>query len=274
MRRDALSVSPGGAFCFLEGDRTPKETAGGTLLGRIQNLFKSNGRLYYFLLSVFGPVILTPVFRGHLREQLARHGEESVILNLGSGPQILQNRNDIINVDIFAFENVDIISYADNLPIDDNSVDLIINIALMEHVPEPGKVVNEMRRVLRPGGTLLCYLPFIVPFHAAPNDFHRWTIPGLRVLFRKFGRVDIGVGVGPTSGMLYVLQEWLAMLLSFGSKALHDLLFLLFMILTSPLKLLDLVLTRHPNAEKIASGFFVIAEKSDSKGEATETSGG
>jgi len=57
------------------------------------------------------------------------------------------------------------------------------------------------------------------------------------------------------------LQEWLSILLSFGSKTLHDILFLALMVITAPIKMLDMLMVKLPYAEKIASGFYVIGEK-------------
>jgi len=136
-----------------------------------------------------------------------------------------------------------------------------MNLAMLGHVEHPERVVEEMQRVLRPGGDTLSYLPFMVPFHAAPHDYHRWTMSGARREFQDFDEVEVGVGAGPVSGMLWVLQEWLAMILSFGSVRVYDVLFLVFMVLSCPVKLLDLILVRHPCAHKIASGFYVLARK-------------
>jgi hypothetical protein len=60
--------------------------------------------------------------------------------------------------------------------------------------------------------------------------------------------------------MLWVLQEWLAMVLSFGSKRLYRLVLPLTWLL-SPLKLLDLLLVHHPMAAQVASGFVIEVRK-------------
>lgn len=108
---------------------------------------------------------------------------------------------------------------------------------------------------------MICYLPFMMPFHGAPCDYYRWTVSGTKQLFEQFKDIEIGVGSGPTSGMLWVLQEWLATLFSFENKTLHDVLLLALMSLTFPVKLLDLILTKFPSAEKIAGAFYVVIKK-------------
>ena len=88
-----------------------------------------------------------------------------------------QGRKDIINIDIFAFNEVDIVADAEGIPIENNSADLIICVALLEHVKDPQAVVAEMHRIVKSNGEVFCFIPFMQPFHAAPNDFQRWTIP-------------------------------------------------------------------------------------------------
>lgn len=270
MKKDKIKniIKPGVAYtiqnravCFLTGDRLPRRSAGNSFLGKIQGVMKKYGKIYYTLLYLFAPVFSSYTYRKGLKKLLAMYGTEDIILNLGSGPNYIHGRKDIINADIFAFDEVDIVTDAIDLQIKDESVDCIINIAMMEHVRDPSRVVKEMRRILRNGGSVFCYLPFMPPFHAAPNDFYRWTISGAREFFSEFNGVEVSIGAGPASGFLWVFQEWLSILLSFGSKTLHDVFFLMFMGLTWPLKFLDIFMVKLPYAENIASGFCVIGKK-------------
>ncbi len=236
-------------------------TAGDSLLGKIQDKLKHIGWLYYGLVKIFKPVWENKEIEENLRDSLERHPVGSFILNIGSGPSMRKDRPDIINVDLFAFNEVDLVADATDFPLKDGSADLILNQAMLEHVPYPEKVVEEMYRLLKSGGETFCYLPFISPFHAAPHDYNRWTIPGVKHLFRKFDHIHVGIGTGPTSGMLWVVQEWLAIFFSFGSRWCHDIIFLILMVLTSPIKVLDKFMVRLPYAEKVAGGFYVIAKK-------------
>jgi len=247
-------------YCFLPGDRKSQDTAGSGMLGKTQDVLKRYGKLYYFLLKVFAPVYGKRLFK-ELEKVLENYDMSRIILNLGSGPVHLKNRTDIINVDIFAFDEVDIVADCEDLPIENNTVDMIINVGMLEHVKSPEDVVAEMHRILKSKGRAICFLPFMQPFHAAPYDYQRWTLPGLKSLFSEFSNIDAGIAAGPTSGMLWVLQEWVSIVVSFGSKRIHDIVFLSLMLMTFPLKYVDIMITRFPDSEKIASGFFVIAEK-------------
>jgi len=248
-------------FIFLPADGLQVHSTSSGPMGRFQDLLKRHGDLYTLLVEVFSPVIASGAYENQLRKLLNLHGEDNVILNLGSGPGQLRGRRDIINVDLFPFAGVDIVADATDLPLENESVDFMINTALLEHVRDPQLLVLEMKRVLVKGGVAFCYVPFIVPYHAAPVDFFRWTASGAREFFSAIGDVQIGVGAGPTSAMLWVLQEWLALVLSCGSKTLHDLILLALMPLTFPIKWVDRLLEHHQSADKIASGFFIVVKK-------------
>jgi SAM-dependent methyltransferase len=262
LSKDAYFTIQNNSYCFLPGDRAPQHTAGKDLLGKIQDRLKSYGKVYYLLLKLVGPVFSSLTFRKSIRKCLDKYNENHVILNLGSGPQHFYGRTDIINIDLFAFDEVDIVADAFTLPLEDRSADLIVNMAMLEHVDNPEVVVKEMYRTLKPGGDVLAYVPFIVPYHAAPHDFYRWTRQGAGNLFSCFDNINISVGCGPTSGMLYVLQEWLSTILSFGSKTLHDVWFILLILLLFPIKYLDIFISNFKFASNVASGFVILASKS------------
>jgi SAM-dependent methyltransferase len=249
------------AFCFLSSDRSPGKSACSGLLADIQVFLKKFGGFYYFLLKIFAPVMGSATYQNKLKSLLTRYDETKILVNLGSGPALLDKRADIINIDIFAFNEVDIIADAVDLPIKDHSVDVIINTAMLEHVANPEKIIREMHRILKAEGEFFCYLPFMVPFHAAPHDFNRWTIEGASHCFKIFRQTTVEIGAGPTSGMLWVIQEWLAIMFSFGSRTIHDVILLFLYGLTAPIKLADILLVHFPNAEKIASGFLITGKK-------------
>jgi hypothetical protein len=74
----------------------------------------------------FSPVQSSMAFRRTIREMLKSNNEECVIVNLGSGPSYLRGRKDIINVDIFAFDHVDVLADAVDLPFEEETVDVTI----------------------------------------------------------------------------------------------------------------------------------------------------
>jgi len=184
--------------------------------------------------------------------------ERELVVDLGSGTS--QYRERVACVDGAAYPNCHVVARLEDLPFQDDSFNGIISVAVLEHVPAPHAHVREMWRILKPGGRVLCFIPFMQGFHASPHDYQRYTHNGLRQLFSEFDVIDVQVGAGPTSGMLWVLQEWLALVLSFGSERLYRLLVPVTWIL-SPLKWLDWILDRHSSAYVIASGFVIEARK-------------
>ena len=140
-------------------------------------------------------------------------------------------------------------------------MDAIVNIAILEHIDEPEKTIDEMYRVLKAGGFIYTAIPFIYEYHASPYDYKRWTISGCEYMHKKFDKIEIGVSSGPTSALVGVLIEWLAIFFSFGNVKLYKILYFIFMLTLWPLKYFDILLNKHPMAKIIASGFYYIGRK-------------
>lgn len=77
------------------------------------------------------------------------------------------------------------------IPFDDDSFDLVLCTEVLEHSPEPQQLIDEMLRVLRPGGELVATIPFSARVHYAPYDFNRFTRYRLALMFQGFGDVEI-----------------------------------------------------------------------------------
>ena len=60
----------------------------------------------------------------------------------------------------------------------------------MEHISDPQEVINEIYRVLKPGGKAFIIAPHIRRQHQAPYDFFRYTEYALINLLRKAGFVS------------------------------------------------------------------------------------
>jgi SAM-dependent methyltransferase len=62
--------------------------------------------------------------------------------------------------------NPDIIGDVHQLEFGDNSKEAILCLAVLEHVENPIQAMSELHRVLKPGGHLLLYVPFLYYYHA------------------------------------------------------------------------------------------------------------
>lgn len=92
------------------------------------------------------------------------------------------------------------------LPFTDDCFDGVVCFEVLEHVRDPGCVMNEIRRVLRSGGRAWISMPFIYPLHDAPHDFQRFTAYGLKRDVERAGlEVESLIGHGDairTAGLL------------------------------------------------------------------------
>lgn len=90
------------------------------------------------------------------------------------------------------------------LPFPDAFFDIIVTTKyIMEHISEPGAVVKEFRRVLKPGGQVFAIVPHIRRQHQPPWDYYRYTEYALQYLFTQAGFNEIELI--PTNGFLTVV---------------------------------------------------------------------
>jgi SAM-dependent methyltransferase len=85
------------------------------------------------------------------------------------------------------FGELDCVGSLLQLPFRDGSFGGVLSINVLEHVTEPAAAMQEMARVLKPGGTLHLMAPQSVRVHYAPYDFYRFTEYGLRYLTEQAG---------------------------------------------------------------------------------------
>ena len=65
------------------------------------------------------------------------------------------------------------------VPLPDHSVDAILSAQVLEHVPDLDAYCAEIRRLLKPGGTLILSTHGSWFYHPHPEDHRRWTRTGL-----------------------------------------------------------------------------------------------
>lgn len=83
------------------------------------------------------------------------------------------------------FRGVDVFGDAQRLPFRSERVDTVLCSEVIEHVPEPGLLLEEIHRVLRTGGTVILTAPSTFQLHLEPHDYFRFTKHGLAHLFAK-----------------------------------------------------------------------------------------
>lgn len=77
--------------------------------------------------------------------------------------------------------------------IEDASYDTALCFEVLEHVPDPGRAVHEMYRILRPGGFAIISVPHLSRLHDEPHDYYRFTKYGLLYLLEGAGFVVMDI---------------------------------------------------------------------------------
>src|ERR1035437_186469 len=94
-------------------------------------------------------------------------------------------------LDVAPAYSVDVVGDARIMPFSDASMDVVLITQVLEHIPDPIAVIGEIRRVLKPGGTLLLSVPSIFPQHGSPGDYWRYMPQGLEWILRDFRSVNV-----------------------------------------------------------------------------------
>ena len=84
-------------------------------------------------------------------------------------------------------EHVDVFGTAYETGMRNASVDTVLCTAALEHLERPQDAINEMYRVLKPGGHVILTAPLFWHLHEEPRDFYRYTKHGLAHLFATAG---------------------------------------------------------------------------------------
>ncbi len=151
---------------------------------------------------------------------------------------------------------------AHDLPFEDASFDMVVAVAIMEHVVDPPRCADEIRRVLRPGGYVYAATPFMQPVHMGAYDFTRFSHLGHRRLFRWFDDLESGMALGPGASMAWAIQYFLLSLTD--RVTVRKGLRFLGLLFTLPLKYTDLYFRRKAGALDFAGGTLFFGRLRDS----------
>lgn len=92
-----------------------------------------------------------------------------------------------LSFDKFRTENVDVVGDVLNAPFNRETFDTVISTQVLEHVQKPWVMVENIRHILKTGGICIAAAPFLIPYHADPDDFFRFTQQGIEALFTHNG---------------------------------------------------------------------------------------
>lgn len=170
---------------------------------------------------------------------------------VGAGVEKLYDGSiDITGMDVYASPHTRFVGDAHSIPLRDESVDAVWIQAVLEHVLEPALVVEEIHRVLKPGGFIYADTPFIQQVHEGAFDFTRYTLSGHRWLLRDFEEIESGA-VGGAGTALGQSIRYTFRALGLGDKIATAMTLPFFW-----LRFLDPMMARRPNADAAAGVFF------------------
>ncbi len=122
---------------------------------------------------------------------------DEVLLDVGAGncqyKKDFAGRCKYISQDIgdkdycFTYDQIDIRSEIYAIPLPDASVDVILCTQVLEHLKYPVKALQELHRLLKPGGRLYLTVPFAAEEHMLPYDYFRYTRYSLDFLMQEQG---------------------------------------------------------------------------------------
>ena len=133
---------------------------------------------------------MTNPYPGRVLDVLDGLGADARVLEVGSGARFVDGR--VVSSDMVVTAGVDVASLAGALPFPDDVFDFVFSQAVLEHVPEPHLAVDEMVRVLKPGGVFHAEVAFMQPVHQAPHHYFNHTQYGLLLLCDGLTGVEFG----------------------------------------------------------------------------------
>lgn len=155
------------------------------------------------------------VFGDRIRAFAETVSPESSVLEVGAG----HYENDgffgspVTRLDADPLQSPDILGDAHEMPIADDSFDVVVACAVLEHVHDPYQVTRELFRVVRPGGKVFAWVPFFFGVHGFPDDVSRFTEQGFRILFERAGFEIAYSSVAPYDGAFLNLSNLVHFLL-------------------------------------------------------------
>jgi SAM-dependent methyltransferase len=197
------------------------------------------------------------VTRAFLDLRLSRETLMGKVIDVGGGHDAAYIRFMKRSADV-QFETFDIKAGAtvdfevDALPALDGQYDTVLFLNVMEHIFNHQHIATEVVRIVKPGGQVIGFVPFLMWYHPDHKDFFRYTHEALQIIFERAGAKEIRiepVAFGPGMAAAHMILQSFPRLLRVP-------LFL-------PLYLFDVVYRRlrRERCDVFALGYFFVLSK-------------
>ena len=126
-----------------------------------------------------------------LETQVQGMDKDALLLDVGAGhgdfAQIYAGRKSI-SLDLVPYPEVDLAcDLAECVPFREGSFDMLILMNVLEHVYNFHGLLDALFYLLKPGGSLIIAVPFMIKIHQAPFDFQRYTHYSLEQMAHQHG---------------------------------------------------------------------------------------
>ncbi len=139
--------------------------------------------------------------------ELKNHSISGKVLDVGGGvgPSYYrfltkEPNTKVVTLDLEGGTKIDL--ETDRLPYNDSAIDNILLVNIMEHIYNYDFLLMEIYRVLKGGGKVIGFVPFMINYHPDPHDYFRFSQEALKKIFIQVGFKDINIkaiGRGPMS---------------------------------------------------------------------------
>jgi SAM-dependent methyltransferase len=97
--------------------------------------------------------------------------------------------------------------YTELSKIESESYEVIMCTGLLEHIPEPQRLIDDLRRILIPGGELIISASAVFSFHECPDDFFHFTPFSFKLLFKDWTKIKMLRGSSQPFDTISILMQ-------------------------------------------------------------------
>ncbi len=162
------------------------------------------------------------LLRALMNRELSGYQIGGQVLDIGGGvnPSYLrflqiQDGTSFTNVDFKSQSGVYLDLESSALPFPDQSADVVLMFNILEHIYNYNFLLDQVKKVLKPGGRVIGFVPFLVNYHPDPHDYFRYTQEALQKIFTGAGLNIISIkalGYGPFAvnfnNLILSLPRW------------------------------------------------------------------